>query len=263
LCGFSGGGSSSPETLAHTHNQALANDGGDLSETLTDMNGVALYSLITDNSAAVAANTANIATNTAAIAAMSPVPSGLIGIWNQSIASIPAGWSDSGGLSGSVVLTQPTINADEPIDGTPRTAAGMQFNAGNVVVGENPVKVTWYLERTNSPTGIVYSRITDSSGVTKETSTTLLDPSTLTTVPAAYAFDFSGTTAIVADDMIIVEYAGTGAANPVQISIDTTGAISNGLLRQNKPTTTGWTTLSGQAAGFIIESGLNQTIIKS
>mgnify|MGYP003627899590 CR=1 FL=1 len=72
MCGFSGGGSSSPETLAHTHNQALANDGGDLSETLTDMNGVPLYSLITDNSAAVAANTANIAINTAAIAALPP-----------------------------------------------------------------------------------------------------------------------------------------------------------------------------------------------
>ena len=70
MCGFSGGGSSTPETLAHTHNQALANDGGDLSETLTDMNGVALYSLITDNSAAVAANTVNITTNAAAIAAI-------------------------------------------------------------------------------------------------------------------------------------------------------------------------------------------------
>jgi len=46
LCGFSGGGSSTPETLAHTHNIALPNDGGQLSETLTDMNGVTLFSLI-------------------------------------------------------------------------------------------------------------------------------------------------------------------------------------------------------------------------
>jgi len=69
LCGFSGGGSSTPETLAHTHNQSLANDGGDLSETLTDMNGVPLYSLITDNSAAVAANTAAIAANASEIVA--------------------------------------------------------------------------------------------------------------------------------------------------------------------------------------------------
>ena len=51
--GFSGGGSSTPETLAHTHNAALANDGGQLSETLTDMNGVTLYSLITSTTAKV------------------------------------------------------------------------------------------------------------------------------------------------------------------------------------------------------------------
>ena len=43
---FGGGGSSTPETLSHTHNQTLAGDGGQLSQTLTDMNGVTLYSLI-------------------------------------------------------------------------------------------------------------------------------------------------------------------------------------------------------------------------
>lgn len=41
------GGSSSSVTLPHTHNQALAGDGGQLSQALTDMNGVTLYSLIT------------------------------------------------------------------------------------------------------------------------------------------------------------------------------------------------------------------------
>ena len=41
------GGSQSSATLPHTHNQTLVNDGGQLSQTLTDMNGVTLYSLIT------------------------------------------------------------------------------------------------------------------------------------------------------------------------------------------------------------------------
>jgi hypothetical protein len=66
---FGGGSSGSAALTAHTHNQTLAGDGGDLSETLTDMNGVPLFSLITDNAAAVAANTVNIATNAAAVAA--------------------------------------------------------------------------------------------------------------------------------------------------------------------------------------------------
>ena len=61
------GGSSSSFTLPHTHNNALTNDGGALSQTLTFMGGVTLYSLITDNTAAVAANTAAIATNATAI----------------------------------------------------------------------------------------------------------------------------------------------------------------------------------------------------
>ena len=61
------GGNSSSFTLPHTHNNALANDGGALSQTLTFMGGVTLFSLITDNTAAVAANTAAIATNATAI----------------------------------------------------------------------------------------------------------------------------------------------------------------------------------------------------
>jgi|TARA_R110002096_G_scaffold1813_2_gene9492 hypothetical protein len=70
------GGSSSSFTLPHTHNQTLANDGGTLSQTLTDMGAVTLFSLIsgaTDpqtaiNTAAIATNAGNIATNTGNIA---------------------------------------------------------------------------------------------------------------------------------------------------------------------------------------------------
>jgi hypothetical protein len=65
------GGSSTSFTLPHTHNQTLANDGGQLSQTLTDMNGVTLYSLITgavDPQTAI--NTAAIATNATAIAGL-------------------------------------------------------------------------------------------------------------------------------------------------------------------------------------------------
>ena len=40
------GGSSSSATLPHTHNQTLVNDGGTLSDTLTDMGAVTLKSLI-------------------------------------------------------------------------------------------------------------------------------------------------------------------------------------------------------------------------
>lgn len=64
------GGSSASFTLPHTHNNALANDGGALSETLTFMGANILYSLITDNTAQVNANTTAIGTNTTNIAAL-------------------------------------------------------------------------------------------------------------------------------------------------------------------------------------------------
>jgi len=95
------GGSSSSNTLPHTHNAGLADDGGDLSETLTDMNGVVLYSLITDNSAAVAANTAAIAVNTAAIAGLESFPSGGIIMWSGTLAAIPSGWVLCDGTGGT------------------------------------------------------------------------------------------------------------------------------------------------------------------
>lgn len=61
------GGSSTSVTLPHTHNQTLAGDGGQLSQVLTDMNGVTLYSLITGavdpqtaiNTSAIAGLTSN------------------------------------------------------------------------------------------------------------------------------------------------------------------------------------------------------------
>ena len=70
------GGSTSSNTLPHTHNQTAVNDGGQLSQTLTDMGAVTLFSLIsgaTDpqtaiNTAGIATNTGNIATNSGDIA---------------------------------------------------------------------------------------------------------------------------------------------------------------------------------------------------
>ena len=97
------GGSSSSFTLPHTHNNALANDGGALSQTLTFMGGVTLYSLITaadpqtaTNTAAISTNAGLIATNTTNISALTAN----IGKWSATntatfrssvIAGVPVG----------------------------------------------------------------------------------------------------------------------------------------------------------------------------
>jgi|TARA_R110000744_G_scaffold13081_1_gene38403 microcystin-dependent protein len=114
---FGGGGSSSSELTAHTHNESLAGDGGQLSQTLTDMNGVTLYSEITDNSAAVAANTAAIAVNTAAIAA-GIVPTGSILMWSGAVATIPAGWNICDGTNGTVNLTNKFVRSGTSVGTT-------------------------------------------------------------------------------------------------------------------------------------------------
>ena len=115
---FGGGSSGSAALTNHTHNQSLSGDGGDLSETLTDMNGVALFSLITDNSAAVAANTVNITANTAAIAAIAPIPTGVILMWSGAVAAIPAGWNLCDGTNGTIDLGNKFIRSGTSIGTT-------------------------------------------------------------------------------------------------------------------------------------------------
>jgi hypothetical protein len=88
------GGSSSSFTLPHTHNNALSNDGGALSQTLTFMGADVLYSLITDNTAQVNTNTTNIAANTAAIAAISS------GAWSRIVNQTQAGGSANFNVTG-------------------------------------------------------------------------------------------------------------------------------------------------------------------
>lgn len=235
------GGSTASNTLPHTHNQTLTNDGGDLSETLTDMNGVALYSLITDNTAAVAANTA-------AIAAINSVPSGLVSIWTGSIASIPAGWTFYQDTDST--FSQLVNNSGETM-GSPRTELGQQFNAGNILVGKNPSKVTWYLAKSGSPTGTVNAYITNSSGSIRETSTTLIDSSTLPVSATAVEFTFAGTTTLVAGDMITVRYTTGSAANEVEVFSDSTTAIANSIWRQYSGGS--WSNFTGESGTFIVD----------
>jgi hypothetical protein len=248
--GFGGGGVS--KLTAHTHNAGLAGDGGDLSETLTDMNGVALYSLITDNAAAVAANTADIATNTAAIAAIGEVPSGAVIIWTNSIASIPAGYTFYEDIPSTE--SQTVANEGRGLGiGAPRTQLGQQFNTGSTIIGRKPAKVSWYMYKNGSPTGTINAYITNSSGVTRETSTTSLDSSTLPTDSenaAFQEFNFAGTTAIVAGDMITIVFNGGSAGNTVNAMSNNLAVVSNQIFRQY---TTSWQDIAGEAATNIVE----------
>ena len=127
------GGSTSSNTLPHTHNQTLINDGGQLSQTLTDMNGVTLYSLITDNTAAVAANTANIATNTASIAA---IESGICSVTFEDDFTSD-NFTDAGG--GDISVIPPSMVYDA---GTGTTDSRSYYDLG-VSVSETKWTLRW------------------------------------------------------------------------------------------------------------------------
>ena len=127
------GGSSSAKTLAHTHNQSLANDGGTLSQTLTDMGAVTLFSLIsgaTDpqtatNTANIATNTGNISTNTANIATNT-----------ASIAAIPTpAWSRI------VNQTQSGVGANFNVTGLTSTSKFMMFNFSGKFGGNDKLRL--------------------------------------------------------------------------------------------------------------------------
>tara|TARA_R110000744_G_scaffold34061_3_gene79620 strand:- start:62 stop:847 length:786 start_codon:yes stop_codon:yes gene_type:complete len=253
---FGGGSSGSAALTAHTHNQALAGDGGQLSQTLTDMNGVVLYSEITDNSAAVAVNTADISTNTAAIAGIASVPSGILTIWSGG--AIPSGWVTSTPTSS---LSNTTQNGGQPIAAAPnaRTIIGQQFNTGNAVVGNSPINFTWYLYKEGSPTGTVYSRITNSTGTVSETSTTTLDPSTLNTGSGnatAIEFTFTGNTSMSTGDMVTIEFTGGDNSNRVWVRANESAPVSDSVYRMYD-TSGNWSTLSAtESATFIINWNL-------
>jgi|TARA_R110000824_G_scaffold351897_1_gene538911 hypothetical protein len=247
--GFGGGGVS--KLTAHTHNETLAGDGGQLSQALTDMNGVTLYSEITDNSAAVAVNTAAIAVNTAAIAAIGEVPSGAVIIWTNSIASIPAGYTFYQDIQSN--NSQLTENDNRQIfNGQPRTEIGQQFNTGSESIGKRPTKVTWYMFSSGSPTGSAFAYITDSSGVARETSSTTLDVSTLPTGAVnsiAVEFTFAGTTTIAASDMIVIKYTGGDNSNTVDVATSNSAAVANEILRLYTGT---WANVTGEAAAYTV-----------
>jgi len=243
------GGSSTSVTLPHTHNQTLAADGGQLSQTLTDMGGVVLYSEITDNSAAVAANTA-------AIAAIAGVPSGLVTYWAGG--ANPSGWVDAA-IEGS--LSNTTQTGGQPVGASPndRSIIGQQWNTGNDVVGNNPNKMTWYLYKEGSPTGTVYARITNSTGTAIETSTTTLDPSTLGSDSAsatAVEFTFTGNTTITNGDMLTIEYNAGDTSNRIFVRANETAALSNSVYRMYRNSLAIWQTISAtESATCIVNWG--------
>ena len=77
---------------------------------------------------------------------------------------------------------------------------------------------------------------------------------------SAIDFTFSGTTTIVAGDMITVQFASGSSGNEVGVRTDNTGAVTNSVFRQY---TGSWADVSGEALAYIVTYVPTSTIISA
>jgi len=112
------------------------------------------------------------------------------------------------------------------------TGCAQLYQAGQVLIGEDVCKASFFLTKNVGATGTMNAYIRQSDNTLIATSTTVLDASTISASPVytEYTFDFPATT-MVADYMISVEFTPTAGEIVVQIW-DT--AIANGLLYLNQ-----------------------------
>jgi hypothetical protein len=131
-------------------------------------------------------------------------------------------FSTTGG-SGSTFIQSNTDNTFTLASPTPELC--QLYQAGQVLIGEDVCKASWFIrDSAGTATGDLKAYIRQSDGTLVETSTTVLDASTVTASFVEYTFDFPATT-MVADYMICIEFTGSN-----QILVEKWGTnIANGL----------------------------------
>ena len=129
--------------------------------------------------------------------------------------------------SGGSTFTQNDEDGSQDLyPATNRTQVGQLFQAGQILVGEDVTKASfWIRDNIGGATGTVTAFIRQNDGTLVASSTTNLDATTLTGSFVEYSFDFPSTT-IAADDMIMLSSASVGT-NIIQVQQDT-GNLANG-----------------------------------
>jgi len=126
-------------------------------------------------------------------------------------------------------FTQSSTDAVEELNpgGSGRSQIGQRYEAGQVLVGEDVCKATFYIaDLVGGAAGTVNCYIREGDGTLKATSTTTIDASTLTGSYVAHEFEFP-TTTIVANDMIMISFANGTGSNVIKVSTNV-GNITDG-----------------------------------
>jgi len=129
---------------------------------------------------------------------------------------------------GSTFVQSSSDNQEELYSTTVRTELAQLYQAGQVLVGENVCKASWFIRDTaGTATGDLKAYIRESDGTLVATSTTVLDVEDLTASYVERTFDFGDIT-IDADDMICLN-SDEMTNGGVEVQSYNTN-ISNGLL---------------------------------
>ena len=129
----------------------------------------------------------------------------------------------AGGSTFSQLSTDNNENLYPP---TGRTEVGQSYQTGQVLIGEDICKASFFIRRVGSTTGTLRAYVRDTTGVLVATSSTTIDASTLTTSYVEHEFTFPNTTiqnnymiTLNSDDLL------TGQVDMESLNAD----ITNGL----------------------------------
>jgi len=134
--------------------------------------------------------------------------------------------------AGGSTFTQSSSDESQELNpgGTGRSQLGQKLLTGQILVGEDVTRVSFWITSALGSTGTInaYIREADGTLIATNTTATNLDASTLTSSYVEHSFDFPSTT-IDADDMIMVSFANGTGSNVIRVQTNG-GEITDGEL---------------------------------
>ena len=135
-----------------------------------------------------------------------------------------------GFTAGGSTFTQSSSDESQELNpgGTGRSQLGQKLLSGQILVGEDVTRASFWITSALGSTGTINAYIREADGTLVATSTTNLDASTLTSSYVEHSFDFPSTT-IDANDMIMVSFANGTGSNVIRVQTNG-GEITDGEL---------------------------------
>jgi len=155
---------------------------------------------------------------------------------------------------GSSTFSQTTASENYTMKHDGRIEIAQQMNAGQILVDEDIVRVSFYLKNyLTGQSGTIRAFIRQADGTEVQESTDTLDASTLTGSTLPYSFGFPATTLL--EDYMICVSAVSMTGGQIMVATDSAGDLTDGTLYQKATPSAGFTTISNNAMTFTASYG--------